>query len=209
MIFHPQANVLWVFLLLTSAPAFAQSQDSTTASNSLPADTAKPVTPAERFRLFLGRAYGPAAAASNILSAGVQTWRNSPPEWGATYGGFSKRLGIRYYRGTVNSSVEMGVGFLLHDDTRYHAAGSGGISRRAGHAAVSAFVARDAKGHRIPAYSRFAGVVAGNFAVMPHYPDGWNTWDKAMIRSASQLGTRAAWNLLREFWPDLRGKLGR
>jgi len=171
--------------------------------------TYTPITNSERFSLFVKRSFGPAALGKNAANSALKTRLHMPKEWDRGWNGFSHRFGTHLVRSTSGNAVEMAISYALRDDTRYFRSDSAGVGKRIGHAVASTFVTRTRSGGRMPAVSRFAGIVAGSFIVNPMMPPGRDKWDNALKRSAVSVGTRSFWNIFNEFWPDIRKKLRR
>ncbi|GEM_PF-3553410 len=74
---------------------------------------------------------------------------------------FPNDFGAALSRRTARTTVELGVGALLHEDLRRPPSGLTGFRRRFVYAMVHAPLARGADGEWRPAYSRFAGSMAG------------------------------------------------
>ena len=167
----------------------------------------QPITAQERFDYFMKCSFGPMGVARGVFSAGWQMWRDRPEEWPTDASGFGKRFASRMGRGAITHGVTMGVGFMLHDDPRYYRAGEGSAAARLKHALVSTVVVRNQYGGRMPAYSRLAGLVAGNVIETTWLPPSQNSPSDALRRSASQVGFQVGYNIFKEFWPDIKRKL--
>jgi hypothetical protein len=56
--------------------------------------------------------------------------------------------------------------------------------------------------------SKLLGAFASSALSNAYYPDERNNgWNATMVRAGSNIGTDAAMNLLREFWPDVAHKV--
>ena len=103
----------------------------------------------------------------------------------------------------------MGVGFMVRDDPRYYRSEAESTGARLKHALVSTVVVRNQNGGRMPAYSRLAGLVAGNMIETRWLPESQSSFADAARRSASQVGFQVGYNIFKEFWPDIKRKLRR
>jgi hypothetical protein len=63
-------------------------------------------------------------------------------------------------------------------------------------------------GHRIPAFSRFAGEAAGAYAGYPWYPRSQNTLAQVGQRAAGAFGTAALSSFYTEYKPEITDLLG-
>jgi hypothetical protein len=164
----------------------------------------RPMTTDERIDWYLKRTTGRQEMFKGLAVAGLATLRDSPHEWEQGAEGLFGRLAARQARVAVSHSVQLGMGFLLKDDPRYWRAPEKGVGGRLKNAFVSAFTVRDQQGGRMPAYSRFAGIAAGNLAAKTWLPPSRNSWGDVAARSGAQLGGQVGWNVFREFWPDIK-----
>jgi hypothetical protein len=120
---------------------------------------------------------------------------------------FPHELGGALARRTTRTTIEFGVGALLHEDLRRTPSGLHGFRQRFSYAFLHAPLAIGADGKWEPAYSRFAGTIGG-LAVS----SAWN----GRPLTASRLSEGFGWSsssyfqdaLWTEFEPDLK-RLGR
>jgi len=120
---------------------------------------------------------------------------------------FSHEIGGALTRRTTRTTIEFGVGALLHEDLRRRPSGLQGFRQRFTYAFLRAPLAIGSDGKWEPAYSRFAGTMGG-LAVS----SAWNGRPLTAGRLAEGLGwpwtsyfQDALWT---EFAPDLK-RLGR
>jgi hypothetical protein len=117
------------------------------------------------------------------------------------------QIGGALARRTARTTIELGMGALLHEDIRRRPSGLTGFHRRVAFAILHAPLARGGDGEWRPAYSRFVGTLGG-VAVS-------SAWHGRSM-SASHLSGNFGWSatayfqdaLLAEFEPDLL-RLGR
>jgi hypothetical protein len=166
----------------------------------------RPMTVADRIDWYLDRTTGRTALIRGAAVAGWATLRDHPKEWNQDADGFAGRMTARMARITVANSVQLGLGFAFKDDPRYYRAPEKGIGGRLANAFVSSFTVRNSTGGLMPAYSRFAGIGVSNVVAKTWAPPSQSTWSDVGIRSGAQLGGQVGFNLLREFWPDIKRK---
>ncbi len=125
----------------------------------LPAQVAPSYTWEERVADYLRRTYGwkhlstsAAATAMDHLVSKPRQWDGSPSSWGYHFAGDTARR-------TVRNSIELGVGALLHEDTRFQPSGEAALSARIRYAAFGALLTSG--DHRRFAFSRLMGVTGG------------------------------------------------
>jgi hypothetical protein len=140
--------------------------------------------------------------------AGLDHMHNDPSRWGHGFGGYADRLGSQAGMVVVRENLAFGVRALDHEDPRYVRSGQSGVLKRARYAMGQTFVARNAHGDTMPAYS----IVASGFAT-PFVADAWRpepvNAGRELRSGAMTIGMKAANNLFLEFWPDIRKKLRR
>jgi hypothetical protein len=95
---------------------------------------------------------------------------------------------------------------LLHEDPRYFRRGTGPVKSRTLYALTRIFVTRTDSGGRRFNFSEVLGNATG-VAVSNLYYSDTRTASDNVIKLASQLGTDAASQVLKEFWPDIKRKL--
>jgi hypothetical protein len=203
-----RAMRLSLVVLTLPIGAFAQQNGLLPSPSTVPS-APSPMTTAERLEHFQSRTFGLPGIARGLALGGIQTWQKEPEEWPANADGFSRRFGSRMGRLAVGNAVQMGVGFATKDDPRYRRSEKDGFGARLSWAVLSPFWVYDGSGHRMPAYSRFAGSVAGFMAESTWLPPSVNTPGNAMQRCGFSFGGQVAANVFREFWPDIKRKLKR
>jgi hypothetical protein len=122
--------------------------------------------------------------------------------------GYAKRYGAAFADGTIaNYLAEGALPSLIHQDPRYFRRGEGGGWKRVGYALSRTVITRGDNGSRQFNTSEIAGnaIAAGISAA--YYPAGnrtvGDTFDKFILNVASDAG----FNVLKEFWPDMRRKI--
>ena len=102
----------------------------------------------------------------------------------------------------VAKSIEYGGSELLHEDNRYFASGKTGI-RRVWHAALGPFEARRDDGSVGFSYSNVGGVLGGSAASLAWAPPSYRTAGHVGESVGFTFAVQAAFNVFREFLPDL------
>jgi len=152
----------------------------------------------------------------------------SPSEWKRTWYGYGQRVGVRYTQAAGKGSAQYIAGLIFDDDPRFLAySNDPGVIRRRqkavqglaagdrtldqmthdgwqrfGHVWYDVITVRrstrSGNGHRIPAFSRFAGEIAGAYAGYPWYPGPENKLPQVGQRVAGAFGTA----VLSSFWTE-------
>ena len=97
---------------------------------------------------------------------------------------------------------------LLHEDPRYFRRGRGSVRSRLFYAASRVVVTKTDSGLRTFNFAEVLG--NGTVAAIgnTYYPDEQG-FSPTMQRMATQIGTDAISQVLKEFWPDVKRKLGK
>jgi hypothetical protein len=137
------------------------------------------------------------------LGAGIAQSYNSPHEWGGAAPGFGRRLASSNATSILGRTIGFGVAALDREDSRFYPSHETSAWRRAGHAIAGTFVSRTANG-TMPAFSRFAGIYLAAFISNSWQPPSQNGPGHALLRGSITLSSSAGFQLLQEFWPDVR-----
>jgi hypothetical protein len=163
----------------------------------------------DRRRVFLKRLFGPQAILETIPGAVFDTVRGFPGQWPRTRAGFAKRAGSQYGQFLAGEVIELGVSALHREDPRYYRMPDTTFRRRLSHALAATVVVRAADGSRTIGLARLANVY-GSWAIATSWnpPQQRNVW-KIAGNGTLGLGLKAASNLFREFWPDVKHRFRR
>lgn len=162
-----------------------------------------PLTPQERFRLYVSRTYGPGSILGAAAVGGFQQLLDTPTEWGRGGEGYRKRLTSAYATHVVQGTVEYGASALLHEDNRYRPSLETGFWRRTRHAIISACSSTDDAGHQHFSYSRVGGAGAAAFLRRTWQPSSTDGVGDAVAGFGIIISAQVGGNIFREFWPDL------
>jgi hypothetical protein len=164
----------------------------------------EPITERERWRWFVSQSVGPPSLGIGVLSAGINTARDKPFEYGPGWDGFGKRYGIRLTGVVTGNAMNAGLGALWGEDPRYFRIGEGPFGHRLRNIVVMTFMARRSDGHLAPAYARYIGTTGNNFLTNAWRADSEATNSAALKRTAVGFAGRLGANAFREFWPDAK-----
>ena len=152
-----------------------------------------------RFKRYVKGMFGPTALAKRVVSSGWSTWRNSPEEWGPTWGGFGRRFVSGTGKSIIKSTTMYGLEEAFKLDSHYYKSTNRSASAKIKNALISPFVARNKNGVRVFGYPRIIGTYTGSIiAAEAWYPDRYN-WKHGVRSGTISLGMSAAFNLVKEF----------
>jgi hypothetical protein len=167
-----------------------------------------PLSPATKFHLAAEDSFDRGTFVLAGLFAGQSQWTQAAPSFGHGVGAYG-----RYYSAALADLIvgdfmtEAVYPRALHQDPRYFRLGRGSGWRRLGYAVGQiVWTHTDSGGGWFNASETLGNATAvaiGN----AYYPDG-RTFSRSAARWSWQVGTDAAANILKEFWPDLDRKFG-
>lgn len=138
------------------------------------------------------------------LGAAVSEWTDTPREWTRGPDGFGRRVASNYGRSVIGDTIGFGIAALDGENTRFVPSNEKGIWRRTLHAVTGTFVARSEYGDTMPAYSRIVGAYGAGFIADAWVPKSQDNTGYALERGSTALLSSVGWNVLEEFWPDIR-----
>jgi hypothetical protein len=168
----------------------------------------EPLSAHEKLQLAAAASFSPAATLSAGLYAGFGQVENQFSTWGQGGKGYAMRYGAAYADQAIGSYLRLAVfPIILHQDPRYFRMGQGGLVRRMTYAVSRVAVTRTDAGVNQANYSEFLGAATAAGIANLYYPSESRTMGYTMQKFGVQLGSAALFNMLREFWPDVRHRL--
>lgn len=167
-----------------------------------------PLSPEQKFKLFVNNSVSLSAFAAAGLSAGVRQAYNSPAGYGQGAEGYGKRFGAAMAR--KSSSQFFGTFVLasaLHQDPRFFVRSDLDFGGSVKYAIRRVFVARSDSGRQVFNSSGLLGMMAAEGLANVYYPDTYRTAGNTFSRFGYDLMGNAAGNLLRQYWPHINRKL--
>jgi hypothetical protein len=92
---------------------------------------------------------------------------------------------------------------LTREGPRYYTLGHGGFLKRSRYAISRLLITRTDSGGRTLNSSEIIGNSAGAGISNAYYPSRERTWTKTGPKWVAQIGLDGAFNILKEFWPDI------
>jgi hypothetical protein len=165
---------------------------------------ALPLTPKEKFQLFIKSATDPWPFGLEAFSAGIDQAENSFPEYGQGMQGYAKRFGADYtdyFTGNFFGNAVLTS--LWHEDPRYFQKGTGTKLSRFLWAASSTVWCKRDNGTWGPNYANVAGNFIGSAISNLYYPASNRTVGDTFERGASVSAQGIVGAEVIEFWPDI------
>lgn len=169
---------------------------------------ARPLTPGDKFHLFVKSAFDPFAFGEVGIQSGISQAQDSFPDYGQGAAGYGRRFGAAF-GDSVSSNFFSNFFYpvLLHQDPRYFRSGQGSIKRRIAYALAQEFVAHTDKGGRMVNFSNILGAASAGGVSNLYYPASDRGFTLTMSRAGIALIYGSIGGLLNEFWPDIDRKL--
>jgi len=165
-----------------------------------------PLTPKQKLRIAVKDSFDYPLMFIAAAYAGIYQAEDTHPEFGQGIKGYFSRLGTSYTDQVDGNMLTEGVlPVLFREDPRYFRMDHGSVKKRAWYAASRVLITRTDSGHSIFNFAEFAGNGIAAGVGLSYYPDSRNI-DDYVENWMTQIGTDAASQLLKEFWPDIKRK---
>jgi hypothetical protein len=173
------------------------------------ATTLKPLSPEQKFKLFLDETISPATLMSAVVTAGYRQAEDTYPGYGQGWGGYGRRFGAAM----ANSASTNFLGtFLvpswLHQDPRYFISLRPCFRKKMEYALTRQIITRTDDGRSTFNWSRVIGVIGAESIANIYLPAQERTVGKTFERSGIRFGIGIGTTLLKEYWPMIFKKLG-
>jgi len=165
-----------------------------------------PLTPGEKFHLYLKSSVDPVSIFAGTFSAGYNQAIDSVPEWGQGMKGYGKRFSSSLGQKAVDRTVRSSLKILLREDPRFFYSNRQGIRTRTLHALGETFIAHKDSGGTRPDYTWFAGMASGVYISRQWHPASNRTAADYIQGAAVSTGIQMSKNVFMEFWPDIKKK---
>jgi hypothetical protein len=139
------------------------------------------------------------------FTAGISQAKNQTPEFHQGGAGYARYFWHSFADQAVgNYFTEFIVPSVMREDPRYYTRYHGGFIKRTGYSVSRLFVTRTDSGGETFNFSEIIGNGAGAGISDLYYPRQERTWTKTGQKWATQVGLDGVFNVLKEFWPDVR-----
>lgn len=134
-------------------------------------------------------AFGPYPIVGAAVTAGINQFGNSPPEWNQGLKGYSRRFGSDFGIAAAGTTTRYALAEGLREDTLYYRCECTGVFPRARHAMLSTLTARRGDdGHRVFSFPALIAPYAGAMtAVYGWYPNRFGAKDAFRMGNYSLL----------------------
>ena len=169
----------------------------------------KPLTRREKFKIALQDSFDRGTVAQALAFAGERQLAHASPSFGQGVEGYAHYFGTAYADFVIGDYMTEAIfPSLLHQDPRYFRRGTGSFKSRLGYAMGQTFWTHTDSGGKQFNYSELAGNATAAAISNAYYPDNRTAANWA-TQFGTQIGLDMAGNVLKEFWPDIYGKLAR
>lgn len=162
----------------------------------------------EKFHLFLEDSFEPV----NLLDAGWDAgWAqldNDDAQFGQGAAGFGKRYGVALadnFSGSFFNTFFYPA--LFRQDPRYFRVAHGPPTRRLLHAMRHVFVCRSDSGKLMFNFSEWFGTTSSKAIGNLYHPGNERGFGTVAQRAGVSISTDMAWDVVKEFWPEITRKL--
>ncbi len=163
---------------------------------------------AGKFHLFLDQERDPLNFLGANIDAAQAQISHEDPSFGQGAGGYSKRYSAAV---TDRASSDFFGVFLyptfFHQDPRYYRQGQGSVKSRLGHALSHRWVTRSDSGRRMFNFSEWSGTISSKAISNLYHPGNARGFGPTASRVGCSVGGDMAWDVVREFWPEIARKL--
>jgi hypothetical protein len=158
-----------------------------------------------KFKLFVEDSFDYSTFLYVGLLSGIGVAQSSVPQ----FGDGADSYGRYYYHIFADQAVgnfftEFALASAFRQDPRYFTLGHGGFVKRTGYALSRLVVTRTDSGGSAINFSEIVGNGAAAGISGLYYPSEYSTWTKTGQRWVEQLALDATFNVVKEFWPDIR-----
>ena len=168
-----------------------------------------PLSPGEKFKLFVNQSISPAYIMTSGMSAAFGQWRDVPAAYGQGATGYFDRFGASMARGA--SSSFFGTYMLasaLHQDPRFFPSSHPRFWRSVKYSASRIAITRTDTGEQAFNSSYLGGTLLAESLANAYLPVSEQTAGKTFERFGTDLAWKFAGNMFKEYWPVLFKTLG-
>jgi hypothetical protein len=163
----------------------------------------QPLTQRERTRRYWKTMVNPLGYIKGGFSAGIDQWKDKPPEWEQGASGYGKRFANIVGQYSIQRTATFALASALHEDNRYFNSGKKGLWPRTGYAVASGMLARHDDASRHLSISQLGGVAAGAFLSRLWQPPSQHSPGDGAVSFGITMASNMTFGVVKEFLPDL------
>jgi hypothetical protein len=168
----------------------------------------KPLTPAAKFKIAFDDSFDPSAFLVAGALAGLADAQNQYRDYGDGAAALGKYFAASFADQAIgNMMTEAVFPVALRQDPRYFVKGRGGFWKRTGYAISREVVTRGDDGRSEFNTSELAGNALAAGISNAYTPAANRSFGNTTSKWGEQIGLDTFFNVLKEFWPDVRDKL--
>jgi hypothetical protein len=170
----------------------------------------EPISAGKKFKLSAEDVFDPYGFVSAGVNAAVEQATRDHEQYGQGAAAFGKRYGADFADEAISEIFSGGVyPSLFRQDPRYFRMEHGGVWKRSLYAMSRVVWTKDDIGElEFNGSTVFGDYTAGAISNL-YYPAADRTWGQTIQRGSILLFEDSAFNLLKEFWPDVHDRLRR
>lgn len=154
---------------------------------------------------YVTHTYGPIAVGRSAFGAGVAQAEDTPHEWGQGAVGFGRRLASAFGTHIVKKSIEYPVAKLHHEPFGYRPSTKNGFKPRLLYALTAVVIThKTTDGSRTVHSAEISGDLGAGLLSRLWQPASTRTLAAGFGSAGTMLAADAGYNVLREFWPEVR-----
>jgi hypothetical protein len=168
----------------------------------------KPLKGREKLKVAVDDSFDPTAFLVAAVFAGSAMAQRQYPSFGQGAAGFGKYYGGAFADQAIgNMMTEAMLPIALHQDPRYFTKGKGGFLKRTGYAISREVITRNDDGRNHFNTSELLGNAIAAGISNAYYPAADRSFGNTANKWGQQIGLDTGFNIMKEFWPDVRRKL--
>jgi len=160
-----------------------------------------------KFLLFVADSFDPVTFLDAGFQAGLDQAQDSDHSYGQGTEGYGRRFGAEY-AGDATSRFfgDFFYPAIFSEDPRYYRLARGGVGKRLLHAVGHVVVAHNDNGSLMFNFAEWLGTSSSVVLANTYHPDNRRGFTPAAESVASNILQDAAFDVLREFWPEISRK---
>jgi len=162
----------------------------------------------DKFKLFVGDTLDPISFLSAGFNAGLDQASNNDPTFGQGLGGYGKRFAADFASDTTGRFLmDFAYPSIFGEDPRYYRLAHGTIGARLAHALEHTVIAHRDNGKHMFNFSEWFGLTTAVVVNNAYHPGNARGVGPTAEQVGIAVGTAMAFDVLREFWPEVAHKL--